>query len=104
MPVLLDAPPKPPRKAELDAAPAAAPEVTVRIVTQDGPAVRHRRLPRPGNVLSTLVALALAVALFLVVGLVTGILDFRNPFATTTIDRSPPAVLKELTTSPRDWE
>ena len=58
---------------------------------------RRRRLPRPGNVLSTLVALALTVALLLVVGLVTGFLHIGNPFATTTIDRSPPAVLKELT-------
>ena len=47
--------------------------------------------------LSTLVALALAVALFLVVGVMTGILSIGNPFATTTIDRSPPAVLKQLT-------
>src|SRR6478735_4223707 len=58
---------------------------------------RRRRLPRPGNVISTLVALTLAVALLLVVGLVTGVLNIGNPFATTTIDRSPPAVLKELT-------
>ena len=37
------------------------------------------------------------MALLLVVGLVTGVLGIGNPFATTTIDRSPPAVLKELT-------
>ena len=91
MPALLDDPPRPAR----DAVPAP-PEVTVR-VTQESSAVRRRRLPRPGNVLSTLVALALAVALFLVVGVVTGILSIGNPFATTSIDRSPPAVLKELT-------
>ena len=47
--------------------------------------------------LSTLVALALTVALLLVVGLATGFLNIGNPFATNTIDRSPPAVLKELT-------
>ena len=66
-----------------------APAVTVRVVMQESGGVRRRRLPRPGNVLSTLVALALAVALFLVVGVMTGILSIGNPFATTTIDRSP---------------
>lgn len=96
MPVLLD-PPRPAPDATLDAPRPAAPEVTVRVITQDATPVRRRRLPRPGNVLATLVALALTVALLLVVGLVTGILNIGNPFATTSIDRSPPAVLKELT-------
>ncbi len=86
MPVLLD-----------DATRHAPPEVTVRVVTQASPPMTRRRLPRPGNVISTLVALALAVALFLVVGVATGLLSIGNPFATTTIDRSPPAVLKQLT-------
>lgn len=81
----------------LDDTRPSAPEVTVRVVTQDAPATRRRRLPRPGNVISMLVALALAAAILLLVGLLTGILDIGNPFATTTIDRSPPAVLKELT-------
>lgn len=81
----------------LDDTRPSAPEVTVRVVTQDAPATRRRRLPRPGNVISMLVALALAAAIFLLVGLLTGILDIGNPFATTAIDRSPPAVLKELT-------
>jgi hypothetical protein len=71
--------------------------VTVRVVTEAAPPAARRRLPRTGNVLSTLVALALAVALFLVVGVVTGLLSIGNPFATTTIDRSPPAVLQRLT-------
>lgn len=96
MPVLLD-PPRPTRDRGLDATQPSAPEVTVRVVAQESAAVRRRRLPRPGNVLSTLVALALVVALLLVVGVVTGFLNIGNPFATTTIDRSPPAVLKELT-------
>jgi hypothetical protein len=96
MPVLLDDT-RPTRDASPDATRPAAPEVTVRVVTQESPPIRRRRLPRPGNVLSTLVALALAVALFLVVGILTGILSIGNPFATTTIDRSPPAVLKQLT-------
>ena len=97
MPVVLDDRPRPALDRDPDATQPAAPEVTVRVVTQPAPAERRRRLPRPGNVISTLVALALAVALLLVVGVVTGLLNIGNPFATTTIDRSPPAVLKELT-------
>ncbi len=99
MPVLLDDTARldgPTVPATSPAAPTAH-EVTVRIVTQESAPTTRRRLPRPGNVVSTLVALALAVALLLVVGLVTGVLGIGNPFATTTIDRSPPAVLKELT-------
>jgi len=84
----------PPRASETPT--AAAPEVTVRVVTESAPATRRRRLPRPGNVLSTLVALALTIAILLAVGVVTGFLHLGNPFATTTIDRSPPAVLKQM--------
>ncbi len=97
MPVLLDDPTRPTTEATTDERRPATPEVTVRVVTQEAATARRRRLPRPGNVLSTLVAVALAVALFLVVGLLTGILSIGNPFATTSIDRSPPAVLKQLT-------
>ena len=97
MPVVLDDRPRPALDRDPDATQPTIPEVTVRVVTQPAPAERRRRLPRPGNVLSTLVALALAVALLLVVGVVTGLLNIGNPFATTTIDRSPPAVLKQLT-------
>ena len=103
MPLMLD---NPSRAAEAPTAPdtpnptatptAAAPEVTVRVVTEHAPAARRRRLPRPGNVLSTLVALALTVAILLAVGVVTGFLHLGNPFATTSIDRSPPAVLKQM--------
>jgi hypothetical protein len=96
MPVLLDDA-RPTSDADLEATRPTPPEVTVRVVAQESPPVMRRRLPRPGNVISTLVALALAVALFLVVGVVTGLLSIGNPFATTTIDRSPPAVLKRLT-------
>jgi hypothetical protein len=96
MPILLDEPTRPVGDAGLDPT-RPAPEVTIRVVTQEAPISNRRRLPRPGNVISTLVALALAVALFLVVGVVTGLLSIGNPFATTTIDRSPPAVLKQLT-------
>jgi hypothetical protein len=44
---------------------------------------------------TTLIAAAAVVAVVLVVGVVTGILHL-NLFSTTTIDRSPPAVLKQL--------
>ncbi len=101
MPVLLDEVTRPNGDAEagagLGAVRPAPAEVTVRVVTESAAPATRRRLPRPGSVISTLVALALAVALFLVVGVITGLLSIGNPFATTTIDRSPPAVLKQLT-------
>jgi Protein of unknown function (DUF4230) len=75
-------------------APERAPEVTVRVVTEETRRTR-RRLPSIASMVTTLEAAAAVVAVFLVVGVVTGILHF-NPFATTTIDRSPPAVLKQL--------
>jgi len=104
MPLMLDDPRAPEAPTIADAPTAAAggvaPEVTVRVVTEHAPATtpatRRRRLPRPGNVLSTLVALALTVAILLLVGVVTGFLHLGNPFATTTIDKSPPAVLKQM--------
>ncbi|MFN8026080.1 MAG: DUF4230 domain-containing protein [Acidimicrobiia bacterium] len=102
MPLMLDDPPRAeqgttPIETPTVTAAAAAPEVTVRVVTEHAPTARRRRLPRPGNVLSTLVALALTVAILLAVGVATGFLHLGNPFATTAIDRSPPAVLKKLT-------
>lgn len=93
MSLMLEDPPRAPEEA---ATIPAAPEVTVRVVTEHAPATRRRRLPRPGNVLSTLVALALTVAILLAVGVATGLLHLGNPFATTAIDRSPPAVLKQM--------
>ena len=75
-------------------APERAPEVTVRVVTEEGRRAR-RRLPSIASMVTTLVAAAVVVAVVLVVGVVTGILHL-NMFATTTIDRSPPAVLKQL--------
>ena len=86
MPTLLD---ETPRRA-----PERAPEVTVRVVTEEGRQSRRRR-PSIASMVTTLVAGAVVVAVILVVGLLTGILNI-NPFSTTTIDRSPPAVLKQL--------
>jgi hypothetical protein len=98
MPLLLDDPPRAADAPTVAAPPApAAPEVTVRVVTQEAPATRRRRLPRPASVLTTLVALALTVAILMLAGVVIGFLHLGNPFATTSVDRSPPAVLQELT-------
>jgi hypothetical protein len=85
VPVLLEDSPRP--------APERAAEVTVRVMTEEQ-ARGGRRRPRLGSIVTTLVALVVAVALILVVGVVTGFLHLGNPFATTSIDRSPPAVLR----------
>src|SRR5262249_23760566 len=75
-------------------APERAPEVTVRVVTEpDGRGRRRRR--SIASVITTVVAAGAVVAALLVVGVVTGLLHL-NLFATTTIDNSPPAVLKQL--------
>jgi len=84
--LLLD---EPPRRA-----PERAPEVTVRVVTEPDGRARRRR-PSIGSVITTVVAAAAVVAALLVVGVVTGFLHL-NLFSTTTIDNSPPAVLKQL--------
>jgi uncharacterized protein DUF4230 len=86
MPTLLE---ETPRRA-----PEHAPEVTVRVVTEESRRAR-RRFPSIASMVTTLVAAAAVVAVVLVVGVVTGILHL-NLFSTTTIDRSPPAVLKQL--------
>jgi hypothetical protein len=45
---------------------------------------------------STLVVGAVAVAVILAAGAVTGLLDIGNPFGTTTVDRTTPALLRQL--------
>jgi len=69
-------------------------EVTVRVVA-DATAPRRRR-PTFASVVSTLLMGAIAVAVLVVAGAVTGILDIGNPFGSTTVDRSSPPVLKQL--------
>src|SRR6185369_4341229 len=68
-------------------------ELVIRHVTGDGPQQRAPR--RRPSLLLTLAVGALAVAVFLAAGVLTGILDI-NPFGTTTVDRSPPVLLKSL--------
>ena len=68
-------------------------EVTVRVVADGGP---RRRRGVVASVVSTLVVGAVAVAVILAAGAVTGLLDIGNPFGTTTVDRTTPALLRQL--------
>ena len=102
MPTMLEDPTRPAPDATSQEPAAAEPpapgrpaEVTVRVVA-DGGDPRRRRRPSIGGILTTVVAAAVAVAIFLVIGVMAGFLHLGNPFATTTIDRSPPALLKQL--------
>jgi uncharacterized protein DUF4230 len=81
---------------DLDRAVSAppSPEVTVRVVA-DGGAPRRRRGVF-ASLVSTLVVGAVAVAVILAAGAVTGLLDIGNPFGTTTVDRTSPALLRQL--------
>jgi hypothetical protein len=94
MPTLLDDPPRPDVDRRVDTSAVHPPEVTVRVVA-DGAAVRRRRVSITG-IVQTIVVGALAVGMLLVAGVLTGVLHLSNPFAATTIDRSPPALLKQL--------
>jgi uncharacterized protein DUF4230 len=66
-------------------------DVTVRVVADGG----RRRFSLLG-VLTTVVAGALAVGMVLIAGVLTGVLSIGNPFATSTVDRSGPAMMKQL--------
>jgi Protein of unknown function (DUF4230) len=68
-------------------------EVTVRVVADGAP---RRRRGAVASVVSTLVVGAVAVAVIVAAGVVTGFLDIGNPFATSTVDRTGPALLREL--------
>ena len=56
----------------------------------------RRRGPGLGGVILGIVALAVAAALVVVLGLLSGLLQIGNPFSAQTIDRTPPTVLKRL--------
>ncbi len=82
----------------------ASPEVTVRVVTEDrtgradGPRDTARRPRRRGFFRSAITAVllgAIAVAAFLVIGAVSGLLHF-DPFSSTQVDRTPPALLRQM--------
>jgi hypothetical protein len=67
-------------------------EVTVRVVADGG----RRRRPVLGSMVSLVVVGALAVGVLAIAGVLTGILDLPDPFATSTVDRSSPALLERL--------
>jgi hypothetical protein len=79
---------------------APGPEVTVRVVGPEPAAPSTRVRARRGftitGFLLAVVAGAAAVAVIIAVGAVLGLIDIGNPFASTTVDRTPPALLKEL--------
>jgi hypothetical protein len=56
----------------------------------------RRRGPGLGGVVLGAVAIAVAATMVVLLGLLTGLLHLSNPFATQTIDRTPPAVLRRL--------
>jgi Protein of unknown function (DUF4230) len=70
----------------------ASREVTVRVVADGG----RRRRPLLSSILSLVIVGALAVGVLAIAGVLTGLLDFANPFATSTVDRSQPALLREI--------
>ena len=80
---------------------ARPPEVVVRVTSDDArrgpaPAPKARRgFTVRGAVITALLG-AVAVGLFLLVGAVVGLFSISNPFSTARVDRTPPALLKEL--------
>lgn len=72
-----------------------APEVVVRVETAP---TKHGGGGRRGGrgLLTTLGFGAIALALVLVAGTLTGLISIGNPFAATTTDHSPPVLLKKL--------
>ena len=95
-------PPAPPRpNADAAASQPAPNEVVVRVVGESearrGPGSRPRSGFTIRGFLLSLVLGAVAVGLFLVAGAITGLFHINNPFGATTVDRTPPALLKQLT-------
>jgi hypothetical protein len=76
-------------------------EIVVRVTgdhTDRAPtrASRARRGPTVRGVVVTALLGAVAVGLFLLVGAVSGLFSIGNPFSTTRVDRTQPALLKQL--------
>jgi Protein of unknown function (DUF4230) len=72
-------------------------EVTVRVVAEEHRRPTERGSRRPRSLTGLLVAAAIVVAAVLVVGSISGILSIGNPFGSSTIDRTPPVLLRKLT-------
>jgi hypothetical protein len=93
--------PAPPREgAGRTASPSAPQEVVVRVVgeteARQGPPKRARSGFSVRGFLASILLGAVAIGLFLVAGAITGLFHFGNPFSATTVDRTPPALLKQL--------
>jgi len=75
-------------------------EVVVRVVggeeARRAPSTRERRGFTIRGAVVTLFLGAAAVGLFLVAGALTGLFQISNPFGSTQVDRTPPALLKQL--------
>jgi cytoskeletal protein RodZ len=82
-------------------------EITVRVVAETNEPRSNRsgleqtrrprrRLPSLGSIVAALGIGILALVGFLIVGALTGLFSIGNPFGTSTIDRSQPALLKEI--------
>ena len=56
----------------------------------------RRRLPSLGSIVAALGIGVLALVGFLIVGALTGLFSIGNPFSTSTVDRSQPALLKQI--------
>src|SRR5713226_5174163 len=70
------------------------PEVTVRVVTEEsrrGGGGSGRRVSL-GGLLTTAGLGAVALAIILVLGAITGLVNIGNPFGSTTVDNSPPVL------------
>ena len=101
MPTLLEDRPRHDASASDGGAPAQ--EVVVRVVTEDrgdrsSPPRRESRRARRVTIRGTITAVvlgAIAVGVFLLVGAVGGLLSFA-PFSSSTVDRTPPALLKQM--------
>lgn len=87
-----------PTLVERDRTQPSAPEIVVRVAGPEGQGsrVRERRRLSLGSIGVTTAIGAVAVALLLFAGAVTGLIDIGNPFGTTTTDRSPHVLLKQL--------
>jgi hypothetical protein len=67
-------------------------DVTIRVVA-DG----HRRRGILSTAVTTVVVGALAAGVLVIAGVLTGVISIANPFGTSTIDRSSPALMTQLT-------
>ena len=77
---------------------SAAPEIVVRVAGPEGrgPRGRERRRASLGSIGAMAAFGAVALVVVLIAGAVTGLFDLGNLFGTTTVDKSPHVLLKQL--------